>query len=278
MKVFISWSGELSKGIAEILRGWLPAVIQAVKPYYSPDDITKGSRWTNEISKELEASRVGLICLTRDNLEAPWLMFEAGALSKNLDKSKVCPLLFDVQPTDIQGPLVQFQACSFGKDEFKKVVKMINSELGEGSLPGDVFDSVYEMWFPRLEEKIQRLLSDHAKAKTVSLRSERELLEEILSLSRASARLPSAAGFHAKAAQDLVVGFKQVVHECIAIGMSDLLYHALHDLRAPIRYFADRSRPSDIREQLMDDLSAAFAELESIHSPDEDEIRQDNKP
>ncbi len=73
MKVFITWSGKTSKALAEVFREWLPGVIQAVKPYYSPDDITKGSRWFPEISKELEESRVGLICLTRDNLQEPWL-------------------------------------------------------------------------------------------------------------------------------------------------------------------------------------------------------------
>ncbi len=66
--------------MADILRQWIPGVIQAVRPYYSPDDIAKGARWTNEISKELDESRIGLICLTSDNLEAPWLMFEAGGL------------------------------------------------------------------------------------------------------------------------------------------------------------------------------------------------------
>ena len=58
MKVFISWSGELSKTLAEILKRWLPAVIQAVKPYYTPDDITKGVRWNTDIAKELEESQV----------------------------------------------------------------------------------------------------------------------------------------------------------------------------------------------------------------------------
>jgi hypothetical protein len=77
MRVFISWSGETSKLLAEILRQWLPAVIQAVKPYYSPDDITKGTRWSGEIAKILEESKIGLICLTGQNLDAPWIMFEA---------------------------------------------------------------------------------------------------------------------------------------------------------------------------------------------------------
>ena len=114
MKVFISWSGERSRALAEVLRRWLPAVIQVVKPYYSPDDTVKGARWSTEIAKELESSRVGLICVTPENLDAPWLLFEAGALSK-LGKSRVCPILFGVDPIDIKGPLVQFQAAKFEK-------------------------------------------------------------------------------------------------------------------------------------------------------------------
>src|SRR5690348_15249061 len=150
MKVFISWSGETSKNIAEIFRQWLPSVIQLVRPYYSPDDIAKGTRWSSEIAKELDESKVGIICLTKDNLTSPWIMFEAGALSKNIDKSKVCPILFGIDPADIQGPLVQFQAARFNKDEVKKVVRMINSELGDSALSSEVFENVFEMWWPKL--------------------------------------------------------------------------------------------------------------------------------
>jgi hypothetical protein len=101
MKVFISWSGEKSKKLAEILKKWLPGVIQAIRPFFTPDDIEKGARWNTEISKELEESSVGIICLTRANLQAPWLMFEAGALAKRIDRSRVVPMLFGVKPTDL---------------------------------------------------------------------------------------------------------------------------------------------------------------------------------
>ena len=62
-KVFISWSGELSRKLGEALRTWLPASLQYVKPYFSPEDIEKGTKWNTEIAKELETSNVGVICL-----------------------------------------------------------------------------------------------------------------------------------------------------------------------------------------------------------------------
>lgn len=184
MKIFISWSGEKSKKIASAFKDWIPAVIQAAKPYFSPSDIDKGARWSNEIAKELESSRIGLICLTADNLDAPWLMFEAGALSKSMEKSRVCPMLFGVEPTDLAGPLVQFQAAPFSKDEVRKVMKTVNSQLGDLALEANVLDSVFEKWWPELEEKVSLILSQVAPMNPKGIRTDRELLEEVLKISR----------------------------------------------------------------------------------------------
>ena len=184
MKIFISWSGDKSKEIASVFKDWIPAVIQAAKPYFSPNDIDKGARWSNEIAKELEASRIGIICLTDDNLQAPWLMFEAGALSKSMDMARVCPILFGVEPTDLAGPLVQFQAAPFSKEEIHKVIKTVNSQLGETSLDSNVLDSVFEKWWPDLEEKVNKILEKERNSSGAELRSDRELLEEVLKISR----------------------------------------------------------------------------------------------
>jgi len=184
LKVFITWSGKRSGEVGESIRQWLPGVLQAVKPYFSPDDVDKGSRWFPEISKELEASKVGLLCVTQDNLKSPWLLFEAGALSKNLDKSKVCPLLFGVNPTDLTGPLAQFQATRFKKKDFKKVISMINGEISNGALESNVLDEVFEMWWPRLEKEVTNRLESSGEDEEEQTRSDRDLLEEILTLNR----------------------------------------------------------------------------------------------
>lgn len=185
MKVFISWSGERSRAVADILRRWFPSVLQAVRPYFSPDDVAKGSRWSSEIAKELESSRVGLLIITPENQEAPWLLFEAGALSKSVEHSKVCPLLFgDIEPTDVRGPLVQFQAARFSRDEMKRVIKTMNGELGEGALLPEVLDGVFEMWWPRLDEQVAKVLEQKAPGPSEGRRSDRELIEEVLALTR----------------------------------------------------------------------------------------------
>ena len=117
MKVFLSWSGNLSLKITLALRDWLPSVIQAVKPYVSSEDIDKGTRWSTDIAKELESSSYGILCITSANMEAPWVNFEAGALSKAIDKSDVAPFLFNVKRSEVQGPLLQFQSTVYEKNE-----------------------------------------------------------------------------------------------------------------------------------------------------------------
>lgn len=75
MLVFLSWSGDRSKAVAEALAAWLGQVVQAVEPWLSRD-IAKGTRWGSEVADRLEKSRVGIVCLTPENLDAPWILFE----------------------------------------------------------------------------------------------------------------------------------------------------------------------------------------------------------
>jgi hypothetical protein len=266
MKVFISWSGETSKNIAEILRQWLPSVIQVVKPYYSPDDIAKGARWSTEIAIELDESKIGLICLTKDNLSSPWIMFEAGALSKNIDSSKVCPILFGVEPSDIKGPLVQFQAAKFTKEEVKRVVRMMNLELGENSLVSEVFENVFEMWWPKLEEKVKIEMQSPVKSVGKNARSERDILEEILSLSRNITLLQARGGdkdrgVHPDAIRDLTSTYMSLVMAIIEDDKKSSVV-AADQFFLPLDHIIRKLKTSDgeIRE-LRRDLDVAYTRL-----------------
>lgn len=184
-KVFISWGGDLSKKLAQEINNWLPSVLQFVAPYFTPEDIEKGARWESNIAEELSSSNVGIICLTKDNIDRPWILFEAGALSKNFGKSNVCTILFDVDSTNITGPLTCFQATKFEKADFKKLLQTINNTGGDLKLKPNTLDDVFEMWWPKLEERIKAILSsEEKKDKKDKKRSERDILEEILELTR----------------------------------------------------------------------------------------------
>jgi hypothetical protein len=242
MKVFISWSGDRSRAVADVLRRWFPSVLQAVRPYFSPDDVAKGSRWSSEIAKELEASRVGLLVITPENQEAPWLLFEAGALAKNLDRSKVCPILFGaMEPTDVKGPLVQFQAAQFSKDEMKRVIKMMNAELAEAALAPDVLESVFEMWWPKLEEQVTKELEGGDEGDGEARRSERDLLEEVLGLTRglAADRERRIESDH-PVWDDLLMGVLELARITRTRTTDDETTKAIRRLMEPLQYIARR--------------------------------------
>ena len=89
MKVFISWSGPHSERLGEVLRDWLPNVLQHVRPYFTPSDIEKGARWSTDIAKELDESHMGILCVTRDNIHSD-CFFLKRALYQRAWKNLTC--------------------------------------------------------------------------------------------------------------------------------------------------------------------------------------------
>ncbi|MBP7070976.1 MAG: TIR domain-containing protein [Methanothrix sp.] len=187
MKIFISWSGPRSKAMAEALKEWLPNVIQAVDPWVSSSDIDAGMRWTPALAEQLQQTQLGILCLTAENLNAPWLLFEAGALSKIIDKTRVCPYLLGLEPTDVMGPLSQFQAVVAEKDGTKKLLQTINHVQIENALPEDRLNTIFNAFWPSLEQNLTDISNSPAQIKEAKRTLENKV-DEILNLVRAQSR------------------------------------------------------------------------------------------
>ena len=194
MKVFISWSGELSHKVAVVLKDWLPLVIQSVEAYVSSEDIDKGARWSSDISKALEESFFGVLCITSDNIDAPWINFEAGALSKSFEKSRISPFLFGITRAQVQGPLLQFQSTIFERDDVKKLVISINKASDGVCLEDQRLEKMFEVLWPQLEEDLNKLLESGSGVKDKQKEkksSKDEQIEEVLLLVRNQQQLLS---------------------------------------------------------------------------------------
>ena len=186
MKVFLSWSGEASKRVATALRDWLPNVIQAIDPWMSSEDIAKGARWSSKVATELATTNAGIVCVTPDNSGAPWLNFEAGALSKSVDKEMVCPYLFRMKPSDVTGPLAEFQFSLAIKEDTRKLIGTLNKAVTPKPLPDAKLTEAFEMWWPNLEKHLESIpLSGPIRKNT---RSPEDLIEEVLDIVRDQAR------------------------------------------------------------------------------------------
>jgi len=187
MKVFISWSGERSKMVARALRQWFPRVFQSVEPWMSEKDIIGGSLWLNEIMEGLKGARFGVVCVTPENQDKPWIHFEAGAIAKAIDSQNyVCPYLIFMQGFELQhNPLTNFQYKQADKKGTQEFVESMNQVLDK-PLPQDDLQETFELWWPRLYEKLSEM--PKPAAKQVEKRSVENMVEEVLELVRGLVR------------------------------------------------------------------------------------------
>jgi|SRR5947209_13036293 len=154
MKVFISWSGDRSKKIAEALYHWLPTIIQPLKPWMSEHDIDKGTRGLPAISQQLEETQFGIICLTPENLNAPWLLFEAGALSKSQDQARVWTFIYQLEHIDIRGPLAQFQHTRAEREDISNLLRAINIAQGTPLISEQQLEVAFNRGWQELEQSL----------------------------------------------------------------------------------------------------------------------------
>ena len=153
-------SGCLSESIVEYLQKWLKWAIQLTNPRTSKSKILTGSRWHTMLSDLLAESNFGIICLTKDNIDEPWIHFEAGAISKIVGKSIVCPYLIGLKESDVpvKGPLHQFQMVNADKEGTYQLVNCLNAEVESNRLTEDDLNIVFEKWWPELEAHLAKHL------------------------------------------------------------------------------------------------------------------------
>ncbi len=190
MKVFLSWSGKSSHSIACIFREWLPQLLNKAEPYVSSEDIDLGERWSTDIAKELEASSFGIVFVTRENLLAPWIHFEAGALSKSIERVNAVPLLFDVRRSEVNGPLLQFQSALCEPADIEKLVMSINRRLPEEDRRSEPqLKTGFEVWWPRLKASLEGVKAPTGAQAVADTPAVPSILEEILEMSRSQQKL-----------------------------------------------------------------------------------------
>jgi hypothetical protein len=159
MQVFITWSGARSKQLAQAVAAWVRAAVQTSKPWLSEVDIEKGERWNEAVSTRLQESHIGIVCLTPENLTAPWIHFEAGALAKTGD-SRVCVLLFEVNAAEVPETLSQFQHTLVSEADLANLAVTINKaaeRAGEPAAPEEVIRRASSAAWPELQAQAKEL-------------------------------------------------------------------------------------------------------------------------
>lgn len=167
MRVVLSWSGERSRTVARALWEWLPRVLYFVEPWMSERDIHAGERWQLEVAAALEEAGFGILCVTRESVTAPWLLYEAGALSR----TPVVPLLIGIQAADITGPLAQFQAKTLDRQGCHDLVISINTRFGS-LLERAELDRLFDERWPELAAALDVPRATRRNAATLPIPTE----------------------------------------------------------------------------------------------------------
>lgn len=157
MKIFISWSGDASKVVASALHEAIGEVFNDVDPWMSAEDIKPGQQWFPELMTTLQDTRFAIACLTRSNLSAPWVLFEAGAVSGHFGAMKLAPLLLEGAIKDLADPLGSFNGVTFDKGGVGALFKSINESLPKPLTKTALGASVEAVW-PGLQKAAQAAL------------------------------------------------------------------------------------------------------------------------
>jgi len=177
MKLFLSWSGDRSKNLASYLRHWIPQLLQHVEPWVSETDLSAGGRWADQIATELEGSNFGILCVTQENVDSPWILFEAGSLAKSLKDCRVIPYLLDLEYRDLIGPLAQFQAKKACKESTLEMVLSIN-EFSGTRVPDSNVKKLFKLLWPQLESSI-KLMPASSNQRIID-RPSHEIMEDLV--------------------------------------------------------------------------------------------------
>lgn len=182
--MFIGWSGDRSRVVATFLRGWISQVVQSARPWMSDTDIQKGSRWLDEVTRVLADIKIGITCLTPENLQSPWILFEAGAISKVIgERSRLCTFLIgELEPQDVVSPLGMFQATKAHREDILKLVRTINVAVSEEPVPEKDLDEIFGAMWPKFAKILETLPAPEETAP--SKRSVEDMVAEILDIVR----------------------------------------------------------------------------------------------
>jgi len=155
----------------------------------SAADIRPGARWGAEVMQQLRGSNFGIVCVTRECANAPWLIFEVGALAQAFERAAICPYLIDLDPAELSGPLVMFQAIRAEREPTWILVRSIYQRIPEQDrrLSEQQLRVVFDRFWPDLQRALEQIPTDVVNP--APARSDRALLQEVLETVRGLTRV-----------------------------------------------------------------------------------------
>ena len=132
---------------------WLTEIFPKGVEVRVSTDIEKGAIWRNELETFLSNSRAGLLCITPEALESPWVNFEAGFLARSISAGQLAAarpagqlftFLLGATASDLKGPLADFQSTD-ASDE-RDTERLVKALLSLISLEESAREALIKDW------------------------------------------------------------------------------------------------------------------------------------
>lgn len=167
MKIFISWSKEKSRRLAEATQKLIINVLgNSIEIFFSPD-MYKGTNADYKIHNQLLESDKCITCITSDNFKNPWLMYEAGVIYGShydkTDKGIVIPILFEHIPewsSWVDKPLnryvpIQIEYNPKSNETKKEFLNFLTELGGECGLKPKNFNKYWAFYWESVKEILE---------------------------------------------------------------------------------------------------------------------------
>jgi len=117
-------------------------------------EFQKGEEWFQLLRRGLDNARTGIVFLTPENADAPWIHFEAGALATAVgNRHGLFTYVYVFDPGSLTGPLSAYQSTVATKEDTHRLVLNLCGVL-ERELPDEV---AYGAWWVKLEEVLDNI-------------------------------------------------------------------------------------------------------------------------
>jgi len=127
--VFISWTKPLGLHLARQIRRFLESQLSGIDFFVSQDDLIPGQPWRHALGQRLRQDSFGILLITPAALTAPWIFYEAGALSAKANAT-VLPLLFGVSGDVLKEPIGGYQALSYSEEHMLRLIRILREAVG----------------------------------------------------------------------------------------------------------------------------------------------------
>jgi hypothetical protein len=157
-------------------------MFERVEPFVSKADVEAGSRGFDDIKGKLDGSSFCIAVVTKETENAPWINFEAGALSKQVANAhvRIVPCLVGYESEgDLVGPLKQFQAKMLNK---QGIIETLQTLCKAVSINWTDKERPFERLWDEYDEKFKKA-AETGKSKLVA-RPDKDMLKEVVTLTR----------------------------------------------------------------------------------------------